>query len=137
MLLLGCVSRVDAASEAPVERAHEHGAAGLPVANGELVVRRRLYDAPTMVAGFVQQVGISAGYDHSCGVTSTGEGHCWGNNANGKTNVPPGFLCRWLLGEGQGNLQRRSLRCVIRPRGCDFKRRVVAKEESSVLLFPY
>jgi len=33
---------------------------------------------------------ITAGYSESCGVTSTGEGRCWGPNANGEGTVPTG-----------------------------------------------
>ena len=33
---------------------------------------------------------ISAGAGHSCGVTTTGEGFCWGNNPDGRTDVPTG-----------------------------------------------
>ena len=33
---------------------------------------------------------ITAGYSESCGVTSTGEGRCWGLNANGEGTVPTG-----------------------------------------------
>ena len=39
---------------------------------------------------------ISAGTDHSCGVTTTGQGLCWGyNDSNGQTNVPSGHT--WLV----------------------------------------
>jgi len=33
---------------------------------------------------------ISAGAVHLCGVTTTGEGLCWGDNSRGATNVPAG-----------------------------------------------
>ena len=38
---------------------------------------------------------ISAGGMHSCGVTTTGQGLCWGYNVNGQTTVPLGHT--WLV----------------------------------------
>ena len=38
---------------------------------------------------------ISAGGHHSCGVTTTGQGLCWGYNAQGQTTVPSGHT--WLV----------------------------------------
>lgn len=33
---------------------------------------------------------LSAGWEHSCGVTSASEGHCWGKSSYGQTTVPSG-----------------------------------------------
>ena len=33
---------------------------------------------------------INGGYQSSCGVTSTGEGLCWGSNGNNRIDLPSG-----------------------------------------------
>lgn len=68
-------------------------------------------DAPTLVpgtgAGGLLFTAISAGDNHSCGVTTTGEGYCWGSNSGGAlgdgtgTDHPSPTL---VSGSGTGSL---------------------------------
>ena len=44
---------------------------------------------PVLVIGGLTWTSIDAGYDHTCGVTTTGEAYCWGYNSNNQ-----------LLGDG-------------------------------------
>ena len=39
---------------------------------------------PVLVAGNLTFVQVSAGAAHSCGVTTSGDGYCWGNNSHGE-----------------------------------------------------
>lgn len=44
--------------------------------------------APVQVAGGKRFVQISAGRNHTCGVTSDGTGYCWGDNESGQLGDP-------------------------------------------------
>ena len=46
--------------------------------------------APVPVRGARKYAGITAGWDHSCAVTATGEGYCWGGGAYGQLG---GVVC--------------------------------------------
>ena len=48
------------------------------------------YDRTTVPSGYTWS-SISAGVFHTCGVTTAGEGHCWGRNENGMATVPSGY----------------------------------------------
>jgi len=37
-----------------------------------------------LVAGGVRFASLSAGVDHTCGMTTLGAAYCWGNNADGE-----------------------------------------------------
>ena len=50
--------------------------------------RRLLGDTGTMAGGSATQVGLSANYDHSCGVSTTGQLQCWGGSGQGQLQVP-------------------------------------------------
>jgi alpha-tubulin suppressor-like RCC1 family protein len=39
---------------------------------------------PVRVAGSQRFARISAGLEHTCAVTATGRGYCWGNNLAGR-----------------------------------------------------
>lgn len=41
-------------------------------------------DAPSLVAGSLLFRSISGGNDHGCGVTTSGQGYCWGNDNDGR-----------------------------------------------------
>ncbi|MGH2601542.1 MAG: hypothetical protein ACRDJ9_19430 [Dehalococcoidia bacterium] len=41
-------------------------------------------NAPVPVAGGLTFVAASAGFAHTCGVTTTGATYCWGSNASGQ-----------------------------------------------------
>src|SRR5437879_1989855 len=45
---------------------------------------------PVPVAGDLTFALLSAGGLHTCGVTSGGAAHCWGNNANGELGIGSG-----------------------------------------------
>ena len=45
---------------------------------------RDAQDSPAAVPGLPRLSDISAGFRHTCGVTSGGKGHCWGSNAFGQ-----------------------------------------------------
>ena len=47
-----------------------------------------LVNAPVTVAGGLQFVQITAGSDHTCGLTSDGTAYCWGENTNGELGNP-------------------------------------------------
>lgn len=50
-----------------------------PEAGGATVApERRLYGDGTTTAGFARQFGIVVGHSHSCGVSTSGAGYCWG-----------------------------------------------------------
>jgi alpha-tubulin suppressor-like RCC1 family protein len=44
--------------------------------------------APVPVAGGLTFKQVSNGFNHSCGVTTSGEAWCWGANANGQLGTP-------------------------------------------------
>ena len=44
---------------------------------------------PVEVQGGLQFQALSAGFDHGCGITSTGAAFCWGSNENGQLGVDP------------------------------------------------
>ncbi len=81
---------------------------------------------------------ITASYSESCGVTSTGEGRCWGPNANGEGTLPTGKtwasistgtqhscgvtttgegLCWGVNGDGQANVPTGKTWASITPGG--------------------
>jgi alpha-tubulin suppressor-like RCC1 family protein len=45
-------------------------------------------DAPVPVAGALRFLQISAGRNHTCGVTIDGTGYCWGDNTDGELGDP-------------------------------------------------
>ena len=51
--------------------------------------RLRVRIAPRRVVG-EPAVQVSAGQDHACALTESGEAECWGWNAFGQTDAPPG-----------------------------------------------
>jgi alpha-tubulin suppressor-like RCC1 family protein len=59
------------------------------------------YAAPSLVAGGHQFSKISVGEWHACGITTTGEGYCWGQNNRGE------------LGNGNQNNQSTPVRAGI------------------------
>ena len=51
---------------------------------------------PGTAATYIGSIsGIYTGYLHTCGVTTAGEGLCWGKNDDGQTNVPVGY--KWSV----------------------------------------
>ncbi len=52
-----------------------------------------------VLIGVVWQA-ISAGSYHACGITTTGEALCWGNNYAGETIVPEGHKL-WAVSAGR------------------------------------
>ena len=59
---------------------------------------RRLLNAwgPGTAATYIGTItGIYTGHEHTCGVTTAGEGLCWGSNADGQLNVPSGY--KWSV----------------------------------------
>ena len=52
----------------------------------------RAIPTPVPVSGSRQYARVSAGFFHSCAVTTSGEGWCWGSNEYlqlGSTSIPP------------------------------------------------
>ena len=58
---------------------------------------RRLYDAPTMAGSAPRQGGLSAGGEHSCGVTEGGAGQCWGLDTDGQVSGLPTGVSSWAI----------------------------------------
>ena len=80
----GTDSRIELALEAGV---YSIEAATFEPAEGSYRLRARI--SPREVVG-EPAVQVSAGQDHACALTESGEAECWGWNAFGQTDAPPG-----------------------------------------------
>jgi alpha-tubulin suppressor-like RCC1 family protein len=45
------------------------------------------HPTPTAVTGGLTFASISAGFDYTCGVTTSGQGYCWGDNVDGELGI--------------------------------------------------
>ncbi len=52
------------------------------------------------ITSVVSLGGVSAGGDHTCAVTASGDAYCWGKNASGELGAPTSETCVVDLGSG-------------------------------------
>jgi alpha-tubulin suppressor-like RCC1 family protein len=55
-----------------------------PYTGGELGTGHGSTSVPTPVAGGYRFTALSAGFGHTCGITTGGQSYCWGTNRNGE-----------------------------------------------------